>query len=159
MGRLPDMEIAWINPLYIYKIAPNLLCSTTPFPHQQNSPQQILDNKCVHVITQYKLHFCCSNQSLLLYHLFNIMLYIHICHAKFQYNRCSLFTECCFQYWKRFRWSKSHFVRFPLSELKKHRIKISHFSLELILSSKICILETRYNWSSDITKLVFIFRA
>ena len=42
---------------------------------------------------------------------------------------------------------------------KKSCIKISNFSSELILFAKICILETWYNWSSDITKYFLIFRA
>ena len=46
----------------------------------------------------------------------------------------------------------------PTVRLKKFRIKISHFRLELILSAKIYILETWYNWSSDIIKHFFIFR-
>ena len=44
-----------------------------------------------------------------------------------------------------------------LVKKKNSRIKISHFSLELIFSAKICIRKTWYNWSSDINNFSFHF--
>ena len=38
---------------------------------------------------------------------FNFVLFVHIGHANFDFNWCSIFTECCFWFWKRFKWSKS----------------------------------------------------
>ena len=48
-------------------------------------------------------HFC-----------FNFILFGHTGHANFGFNWCSAFTESYFQLWKRYDWSKSLFLRFPL---------------------------------------------
>ena len=63
-----------------------------------------------HVITQLNFTW-----SLFLYHFnFNFIIFVHKEYANFHFNRCSVFTECCFWLWKRFEWSKSLLVRFPL---------------------------------------------
>ena len=58
-------------------------------------------------------------QSLLLYHFYlNFILFVHSDYVNFNCNQCSIFTEPCFQLWKRFEWSKSLLVRFLQSNKK-----------------------------------------
>ena len=88
-----------------------LLCSS-PHPIRKNFPpldvpHQIfippspkvnfpLLNNNFYVITQQKLHF--QQWPLLLHHFyFNLILFVHIAHPNFDFNRCAIFTQCCFQ--------------------------------------------------------------
>ena len=58
-----------------------------------------------------------------MYHFyFNFIHFVHTGQANFDFNQCSILTECCFWPWKRFEWSKS-LLRFPPS----CKLKISHF--------------------------------
>ena len=55
----------------------------------------------------------------------NFMLFARAGHANFDFNQCSIFTECCFYLWKRLKWSKSLFLRFPPPDKVIHPSKIS----------------------------------
>ena len=58
------------------------------------------------IYIQWKLYF--QLQLLFLYHFyFNFKLILRTGYANFDFNQCTIFTECCFQFWKRFEWSKS----------------------------------------------------
>ena len=63
-----------------------------------------------------------------LYHFyFNFILFAHTVQTNFDFNQCSIFTECCcFWPWKRFEWSKSLLLRFPSSYELNPPSKISH---------------------------------
>ena len=60
-------------------------------------------------------HFC-----------FNVILFGLTVHANFGFNWCSVFTESYFYHWKRFDWSKSLLLRFPLPVKKILPNKISN---------------------------------
>ena len=50
---------------------------------------------------------------IVLYHFyFNFVLFVHVGHANFDFNQCSLLTEWCFQLFKRLELSKSLLLRF-----------------------------------------------
>ena len=69
--------------------------------HQRWIPHQIT---IFMLKTRKNLHFLL--QSLLLYFFhFTHVLFAYIGHANFDFNQCSIFTDCCFQHWKRFEWS------------------------------------------------------
>ena len=87
-----------------------------------------------HVIFQQKLIFSCSHCSFILFVLTG--------HANFDFNQCSIFTECCFQFWKRLEWSKSLLFRFPPPD-KKFPQQNFPFPHPLRLFGKLCYSNTR----------------
>ena len=63
---------------------------------------------------------------LLYYFYFQFLFFEHTCHTNFYFNWCSVFTECPFWLWKRFKWSKSLLVRFSPPNSKFLFSIISH---------------------------------
>ena len=53
-----------------------------------------------------------------------ILCSVHLRHANFDFNCCSVFTDSCFVLWKRFPWSKS-LLRFPPPGNKTPSTKVS----------------------------------
>ena len=45
------------------------------------------------------------------------MVFVHTGHVNFNFNKCSLITEYCFQLSRRLKWSESLLVRFPLPKI------------------------------------------
>ena len=81
------------------------------FYSHTKGPLPVSLHKNFHVITKYKLHL--HQYILLTYHFFLISCSIYTpCHANSDFKQCSIFTECCFQHRKRFKWSQSLLIRF-----------------------------------------------
>ena len=143
----------------IYKLL-KIYSTAPPQPHQQKSPHLILSvlNKNFRVIHPMQTSFLAVTVAIAvvsLYLFFNTRLFVHII---LNIIDLQYLQNVVFSIEKGSNGQNHTLFRFPMSDQKKNsRIKISHFSLELIFSAKICISKTWYNWSSDINIFFFHF--